>query len=872
MTVDMQHAGERVQGVAAEAAGSASVLAYLRAVVAASERLVAETGLQRGVDAALEALRLDTGLDRVYVFRDAPGSDGMFIYSESSHPRVPGIQALFGDRHFPDDQYPEVSQPLRAGRIYQSVHTQRHGANAAYNEALSSRSDLMVPIVVEGRFWGAIGFDDCRSDHVWNPSEIAALQGAASAIAAAVLRDAADRAQARTAADLAMRDRLLAAVALALQALLGSDDGHFADAVHATLAALGAACGIHRIKVILQRPAPEDGEPTHFLDHEWWSAGMASQTSLGLTRFPNTLVAEWVAILQRGEASWYLIEDVPMAVRAAFARVGVRSVGSVPVFGGGQYLGLIAFDDCVHRRVWSDAEIDALTAAARTIGSAIHKHSLQQAMLAERDRRVEVEQARAEESARHALRSGRHADLLAAVASAAADLLAEREPGACLDAVLARIGQVTQAERACVARLDWTPDDPCLLGWQEIAHEWARPGSRRQMDSDLRRFAMQRSDGTWERGLTQFATESRILVKIGDQDEPFRSQQTALGIVWSLSYPILVGGQVWGLLGFDYATSFGEYDEADLAALQTVASNIAAALLRQQLERRALDAVRARAEELARLAERVDRHAQLLAAVAASAEDLLAAREPWTCMDAILARLSDKSGAHRAALNRFDWTPDDPELLGWQEVVHEWVLPGETRQMDTPMWRFAMRRDEPIYDRFEKEFRATGRIVVNIAEQEDGYRSEQQGLGVVWSLGVPFFVDGVIWGALGFDYATPYVRHDEAEISALQTVASSIADALIRQRLEARTLAVERQRGDDNARHAGLLAKVVQSSRSLIDAEPQAFEPALLRWLGTFGEETRASRATFYDLVTYEATGQRTARMLCEWVREGVTG
>lgn len=652
--------------------GPDSVLAYLRAVVAASECLVSEPDLQRGVDAALYALRQHTGLHRVFVFRDVPGSDGMVLYGESSHPCVPSIRELVGDRVFRDDAFPDVSPLLRGGRVYQSAHTQRRGENKDYNDAVATQSDLMVPVIVESRFWGIVGFDDCESEHPWNTDEIAALQGVASAIGAAVLRDAATRAQAAHTTAVAMRDRLLAAVAQSMQALLAGADRSFADAVRSTLGALGEACGIHRVKVIMQRPSPENGELTHFLDHEWWAPGLASQTSLGLTQFPNSLIPEWTAVLERGRALWYLIDDVPIQLRAAFEAVGVRSVGTVPIFGAGQYLGLIAFDDCVARRVWSDAEIDGLTAAARTIGAAIHQRQLQQVMLEERDLRIEAEQVRADESARHAARIERHSALLAAIATSAEELLALRDPGHCLDAVLQRIGQVTHALRACVARIDGLADDPNAHVWQEIVHEWSTPGALRQMDGPLRRFAT--TGARWQRALEQFATERRIVIAVADQDEPFRSERASLGVRWVLCYPLLVEGEAWGLLGLDYATRFEDFDESDLAAMQTLASTIADALSRQRLEQRTLQAERSRAAALRTANDEL----------IASTSRLAALKDIPAFLDQLLLSMTRSCGARTGTL--FAATEADGALRMRQCVMDDTILDIDTDER-MRLWR-----------------------------------------------------------------------------------------------------------------------------------------------------------------------------------------
>jgi signal transduction histidine kinase len=85
-------------------------------------------------------------------------------------------------------------------------------------------------------------------------------------------------------------------------------------------------------------------------------------------------------------------------------------------------------------------------------------------------------------------------------------------------------------------------------------------------------------------------------------------------------------------------------------------------------------------------------------------------------------------------------------------------------------------------------------------------------------------------------------------------------------------LAAQTERADENEALAAQLGEVVRNARKLIDADLAGFEAALHWWLGRVAQPTDAIHCTFYDLVDHAASGQRTIRALCEWVREGVGG
>lgn len=793
-TVGTSEAGENRQSEPDDAAGLASIVAYLRAVVAASERLVSDADLKRGIDGALEALREHTGLDRTCLLRDAPGSRGVMLYGETRGPRLPGIRELFGDQVFRDEQFHDAMPALRMGEVHQSIHSHRPDDRADFKRVIGTRSELMLPVVVQGRFWGILGFGDDRSERTWGVGEIAALQGSASAIAAAVFRDSATTAQLQQAADLAMRDRLLAAVAHSLQALLGSEDGNFDDAVRATLGGLGEACGIHRVKVILQRPAPENGELTHFLDYEWWAPGLASQASLGLTRFPNSLITEWTNVLERGQALWYVIDDVPIQVRAAFENVGVRSVGTVPVFGAGRYLGLVAFDDCVDKRVWSSAEIDALTAAARTIGGAIHRHDMQHAMLAAATARQKAEEARLRAEQLRNLDMIEVNRLLEGVIAASRALLDDDDFDGALNRWLAFLATAVDADRATYGDFTQSPAEGSVTA---VHFDWARPGMRTVVGDQVP--ASKDFTGWAERlsrGETIWAHRDEL------RDPASVRYWESTGCWTNLIVPVVVDRRTVGWLCFDFEMK-REWKPALGSVLRTAADGAAAALKRRwavqamlaERDRR-IELEHARADESARHATRAGEHAAVLAAVATTAEELLAATEPAAVLDALLARLGEAARARRAVLSRIEWTPDDTENHGLLELLAEWARPGAMRRLDQGPRKVPMERADAGWQQTFDRWATERRDVVVTEGQDEPYAGRQREIGAVWTVIYPIPVEGIVWGMLGFDFDTPSSEREEADLTALQTVASTIADALSRQLLEQRTLGAERERAD----------------------------------------------------------------------------
>jgi signal transduction histidine kinase/transcriptional regulator with GAF, ATPase, and Fis domain len=767
----------------------------LYAVVAACECMVAHTGLMDGLQAAMEQLGSLSGHDRAYVWELTDEQTVCVLVANWDAPSIQRIADMAGTNRFAVADFKEVWTPLLADQAYQSVTPVKTGANARLNETVANRSDLMVPIFVGTQCWGCIGFDNCREERRYTEAEIQALRGAASAISAAVQRCALEdkrtaEERQRTTEALALNG-LLEGVVQASRVLVDEED--FKIGLPRWLASLARAVSADAAMLASVVEGKMDRAAVYEV---YWSAKQ-NQTESGMPVPATQDFVAWNDRLHRGESIWAHRDELIDPESVGFwERTDCWSSLLVPVRARDKTVGVLSLD----WRERHEPNIDiiaALQTATDGLAAALQREQALRTMLAERERRIEVEQARADEAARHAARIERHSHLLAAVAASAEDLLAAREPRDCMDTILARLSEKSRAQRAALVRFDWTPDDAQLRGWQEVVHEWAAPDEQRQMDTPMRRFPMRRDEPVYDRLEDEFRNTGRIIVNIAQQEERYRTEQESLGVSWSMGVPFIVDGEIWGALGFDYATPFEHHDEAELSALQTVASAIADALIRQRLEARALAAECARADEAERHAARIERHSRLLAAVAESAEELLACTDPVDCMDAVLARVGEVTHAERVCLARLDWTPQDPALHGWQEIAHEWARPGVARQMDGPLLRFAMQRSDTTWSRSLKQFTVDRRILATMDSMDEPFRSEQLALGIVWSLCYPVLLEGQVWGLMGMDYATAFTDYDEADLSALQTVATTIANAMLRRTLEQRALATERARVAD---------------------------------------------------------------------------
>ena len=260
----------------------------------------------------------------------------------------------------------EWLRPLLQG---QPIVTLRSRAAEPVRRLLSAvgvMSSLMLPIVVEDRQWGRIGFDDCGSEHDWAEDEIQLLSMLAQVIGAAITRER-FRQQAQ------QREQLLQAVTnCAAQIGTASD---LRQAITTSLNILARAVDADRMLLMEAFADSGDASVPRMLLRNFWHG---PDTPLRLDQIapsssvaPDPDVAAWMAPLQRGVAVEGQLASAQGGVKQLFQRLQARSVLLVPIMVDARYWGHIGLDMCRHERVWSGAEVDVLRILADLIGTAI---------------------------------------------------------------------------------------------------------------------------------------------------------------------------------------------------------------------------------------------------------------------------------------------------------------------------------------------------------------------------------------------------------------------------------------------------------------------------------------------------------------------
>jgi len=163
----------------------------LAASARASRMLLEASHVMDAIPGVLRELGEAAGADRVNLIRSEPGPDGAPWMVVAGEWAAPGITAYLNNPNksgCPESTIFSTCRDLRAGRSVMMNPNQHTGADSSTADG-STRTKAVVPIFVDGTFFGALTFDNTRQRRAIDPAEIAALETAAGVIGAGLHRE-----------------------------------------------------------------------------------------------------------------------------------------------------------------------------------------------------------------------------------------------------------------------------------------------------------------------------------------------------------------------------------------------------------------------------------------------------------------------------------------------------------------------------------------------------------------------------------------------------------------------------------------------------------------------------------------------------------
>ncbi len=350
-------------------------LRYEQAVAEAT-RILNEGKQRNAIEAALNALLEGTEARSVFVEMNSvqPGTGlcTSLVY-----------EAARATIESPPDDYwtsvpwstmPEAHRHLEAGKGFAFRVEDLEGTERAKYELSGIKSEIDLPIFVEGMWVGLIGVSDDLEPRTWDEDDIALLQSAASAIGAFLeRRDQRQRLEELTQSQ-ARRIQFERAIAESARILLMNDDE---KAIDATLHALGEVMQAQKVFVDQNFVGDDDrlyARVTHeyippeykeLVDPEIWfdaDTGEYEHFVFCYDEFP-----EMRDQLAEGNHFTVFPETEPDASQSGYGAEKVEL--NIPIFVSGRWVGSIGFTDYLEVRNWEEDERALLHTTAALVGA-----------------------------------------------------------------------------------------------------------------------------------------------------------------------------------------------------------------------------------------------------------------------------------------------------------------------------------------------------------------------------------------------------------------------------------------------------------------------------------------------------------------------
>jgi len=177
------------------------------------------------------------------------------------------------------------------------------------------------------------------------------------------------------------REAVLSAVAKTAQQLLKASD--WKTEIESIIRLLGEATNASHVYVFVNQTGYTDSILTS-MKYEWTAPGIPSE--LNNPKYQGTILMEspdmkeWYANLVNGKPFYGSASEYPGYWNRVFSEEDIKTLLDVPIYVNGGWWGIIGFDDYINEKPWSQAEIDALTAAAGSLGAAIVRQQADEAL------------------------------------------------------------------------------------------------------------------------------------------------------------------------------------------------------------------------------------------------------------------------------------------------------------------------------------------------------------------------------------------------------------------------------------------------------------------------------------------------------------
>ena len=167
--------------------------AVLRAASRAAERFLGGNWRDFMRD-LLRDLGQGADVSRVFLFENRPNDEGQMRHFQIYEWCAPGVEANIDLPQLQNFELQDIGLERWEAELgndlpVQGVVAELPEKERPILEALQIQSIVVVPVTVNGSWWGCFGLEECRREHVWQEIEIEGLRLSADILAAAIARE-----------------------------------------------------------------------------------------------------------------------------------------------------------------------------------------------------------------------------------------------------------------------------------------------------------------------------------------------------------------------------------------------------------------------------------------------------------------------------------------------------------------------------------------------------------------------------------------------------------------------------------------------------------------------------------------------------------
>ncbi len=189
--------------------------------------------------------------------------------------------------------------------------------------------------------------------------------------------------------DIRRRNLIMQALAFASEIFLTDID--LAESIGKALKKLGESSELDRVYVM--KSFKEDKKDFYKVIFEWCAQGISPQIdNIKLKHLDpeSTVYKRRAELLKEQNIVYGHTKDFPVNEQATLMERGIKSIAVVPIMEGNELWGMLGIDSCKREREWNLSELDTLRIAASTLGAAIRRKSVEEALVKSTRRFEEV--------------------------------------------------------------------------------------------------------------------------------------------------------------------------------------------------------------------------------------------------------------------------------------------------------------------------------------------------------------------------------------------------------------------------------------------------------------------------------------------------